>query len=191
MTIHFLAHKRTRHFAATLGALALAACASPTPYQPLGESNEGGYASTQLDQDRYRVRFVGNALTDRERVENYLLYRAAQLTLEQGFACFTPVQRDVERDVDYRVDRDYAPGVGFYRGWSPYWNLHGPFGTHFYDPWLRDPFFPGSYDISSVDSYTATAEIVLSRGSCTGQQTFDASEVAQNLRSKVERPEEN
>ena len=80
----------------------LAACTTtPTPYQPLGA--EGGYTSQQIENNRFRVSFVGNSLTSRERVENYLLYRAAELTLERGFNCFTTVNRDVQRDVTTRV----------------------------------------------------------------------------------------
>lgn len=180
---------RMKILAAALSALALTACATATPYQPL-QGNDGGYASTRIDENRYRVRFVGNAVTDREQVENFLLFRAAQLTVEEGYTCFTPVARDTERQVDYRVRRDFAPGGGFYRGWTPYWDFYGPFGTHFYDPWIGSPFFPDRYDINTVDSYTATAEIVLKRGNCTGDQTFDASRVIQNLRPIVERPDE-
>ncbi len=36
--------------------------------------------------------------TDRETVENYLLYRAAELTLQNGFDAFTVVNRDIDKD---------------------------------------------------------------------------------------------
>jgi hypothetical protein len=172
---------------AALSALALAACATATPYQPLGAggSASGGYASQQLDQNRFRVRFVGNSLTSRERVENYLLYRAAQLTLEQGHDCFTIASRDVERDVDMRL----RPGFGRYPGWAPYWRLHGRFGSYYYDPWFDSPFYPDGHDIDTVERYEANAEIVLRRGTCpTDVQTFNAREVIRNLQPLVEQP---
>ena len=50
------------------------------------------HVEQQLAADRYIVRFHGNEFTSRERVETYLLYRAAELTLEQGFDGFTIVR---------------------------------------------------------------------------------------------------
>ncbi|HVY89226.1 MAG TPA: hypothetical protein VG942_10185, partial [Hyphomonadaceae bacterium] len=81
------------------GALALAACATPTPYQPLGAETgvSGGYSSQRIASDRYRVRFSGNNLTSRQTVENYLLYRAAELTAQEGYDWFAMNDRDTER----------------------------------------------------------------------------------------------
>src|SRR3546814_2720956 len=73
---------------APLAALMLFACATPTPYQPLGTRGTGAsgcYASQQIEQNRFRVSFSGNQLTSRERVENYLLFRAAELTVQNGY----------------------------------------------------------------------------------------------------------
>ena len=53
----------------------LAACAKPTPYKPA--DNGTGYTEQKLEANRYRVTFSGNSVTDRETVDNYLLYRAA------------------------------------------------------------------------------------------------------------------
>src|SRR3546814_10946749 len=87
---------------APLAALMLFACATPTPYQPLGTRGtgaSGGYASQQIEQNRFRVSFSGNQLTSRERVENYLLFRAAALTVQTGYDGFTIVRLDTDRDV--------------------------------------------------------------------------------------------
>lgn len=179
-----------RRFVAALGALALAACSTATPYQPLGTGGaSGGYSDQRLDQNRFRVRFAGNSLTSRERVENYLLYRAAELTLAHGATCFTMANRDVERDVSTRVRSDPFPGAGYYRGWSPFWRLYGPFGRYYYDPWYGRPFYPDGYDIDTVERYEATAEIVLQRGACPADvQTFNAQEVVRNLQPLIELP---
>jgi hypothetical protein len=74
--------------------LALAACATVTPYQPL----EGGlgYAEQKLETNRYRVRFTGSSKTPRSTVENYLMYRAAELTLQNGYGHFLVAARDLE-----------------------------------------------------------------------------------------------
>src|SRR5690606_20927523 len=47
-----------------VAALALAACATATPYQPLGPgSSGGGYSEQRLESDRYMVSFAGNSVT--------------------------------------------------------------------------------------------------------------------------------
>lgn len=69
----------------------LAACSQATPYQPAssGSAIHGGYSQQLIALNHYRVRFHGNSLTSRETVEAYLLYRAAELTIEQGGDWFT------------------------------------------------------------------------------------------------------
>ena len=65
----------------------LAACATPTPYQPNvpGQGSYGGYSEFRVEPDRFRVNFQGNTLTSRETVEGYLLFRAAELYRGTGF----------------------------------------------------------------------------------------------------------
>lgn len=85
--------------AACLALLLVGACATgPTPYQLRSADGEHGYSDQALERDRVRVVFRGNFLTTRETVENYLLYRAAELTLQRGYRFFVPTLHDVERD---------------------------------------------------------------------------------------------
>lgn len=87
----------------SLVALALAACASPTPYQPRPEPGGYGFDEQRIEENRFRVSFAGNAATPREAAENYLLYRAAELTLMNGGDYFIVTSR--------RTAPDYAaPG---------------------------------------------------------------------------------
>lgn len=56
--------------------LSLAACApTPTPYQPFRPHSavgiHGGYSEVRLGPDALRVRFHGNSMTSRDRVEGY------------------------------------------------------------------------------------------------------------------------
>lgn len=69
-----------------------AACA--TPYQPSGLA--GGFTDSQLDANTFRVGFRGNGYTPRETVEDYLLYRCAELTVERGFDHFVILGSDTE-----------------------------------------------------------------------------------------------
>ena len=73
---------RTLLLALAVGALS--ACATETAYQPAGPNSDGGYSEQQIESNRVRISFSGNSLTDRETVENYLLFRAAELTLQQN-----------------------------------------------------------------------------------------------------------
>jgi hypothetical protein len=65
-------------------AVALVACASP--YQENGFI--GGYDVKDLGQDVFRIRYSGNGYTTQETAQVYWLARAADLTLEKGFASF-------------------------------------------------------------------------------------------------------
>ncbi|MEM7044961.1 MAG: hypothetical protein AAF543_19310 [Pseudomonadota bacterium] len=99
----------TRITTAALLTAVLAACsASPTPYQVAGE--DGGYADQQIESDRYRVSFEGNAATSRETVEDFALYRAAELTLQTGNDYFKVVSKEVEPIIG--SVRGITPGIG-------------------------------------------------------------------------------
>lgn len=66
--------------------------AQPTPYQRMGYS--GGYSDTQLDENVFRVSFVGNGYTHRETAIEFALLRSAELTLEKGFLYFAIIESD-------------------------------------------------------------------------------------------------
>ena len=57
-----------------------------TPYQPQGLL--GGYSSEALGNEILDVRFHGNQHTDPDQVHKYLLYRCAELTLENNYKYF-------------------------------------------------------------------------------------------------------
>ena len=82
--------------------LALAACATATPYQPAGLNGQrGGYAEQRLENNRFRVSFSGNSVTSREQVEMGLLLRSAELTAESGYDWFATVNRATDRDTRF------------------------------------------------------------------------------------------
>ena len=129
--------------------LTLAGCTTATPYQPyraeFAGGVHGGYSDQQLSPDRYLVRFHGNELTSRDRVEGYMLYRAAELTLQRGFDWFAMADRHTEHDTQTYVDRDpfyrpyYGPGYGY---WQPSWRYYRPgFGWNDWYPWSGGPFW--------------------------------------------------
>jgi hypothetical protein len=117
---------------AVLVALALGACAArPTPYQP--RTDGGGYTEQQIDASTWRVTFAGNFDTSRETVDNYLLYRSAEIMRFGGFEKFVVLEKEIESTVEYtqyeRYPYDYGHGYydrhGRYR-YYPYPRYYGP-----------------------------------------------------------------
>lgn len=165
---------------------AITACATPTPYQPLNSSSAGGgYSEFRITSDRYRVSFQGNSLTERDTVERYLLYRAAELTVQQGYDWFALVNRDVERQTDaYQVPRTET-----YWAWQPVWYQRKD------GSWVitqsYQPFWGESWETRIVNNYMATAEVFLGRGGRPANDTaaFDAREVLANLEPTIMRPQ--
>jgi hypothetical protein len=163
--------------------LGLAACETATPYQPLAAGNavSGGFTDQKLDDTHYRVVFQGNSATSREQVENYLLYRAAELTVNQGFDWFEMVDRRTN-------NQGYAyvvPQGPYY--WSPYWRFWGQWGWNDWDPYWGGPW---GYDVQTVDRYQAIAEIGLGHGhkSTDNARALDARSVMQNLGPQIVKP---
>lgn len=175
---------------AALGALA--ACATATPYQPAGSGGDrGGYSSRRIDANRYRVTFTGNSLTSRQTVETYLLYRAAELTVQRGGDYFVVARRGTERRSDTYIDRPFGPGP--YGYWGPSWRYRNPvLGWRYWDPYGRGPFWDQTVDVRTVDRYEASAEIIVRRGRRPedNPRAFDAHEVMRNLADQIKRPPE-
>jgi hypothetical protein len=179
-------------FAALIG---LAACGTATPYQPNvpGQSSSGGYSELRLEPNRFRVNFQGNSLTSRETVEAYLLYRAAELTTQQGYDWFSMVDRDTERKTQTYVDPDpfYRPWYGGYGYWRPYWRYHARgYAWRTWDPFWGDPFWGNNVDVRTVDRYEASAEVLMGKGPKPqgDPRAFDAHAVLENLRPRIVYP---
>ena len=173
--------------------LGAAACVSPTPYQPYLASGQapGGFTDQRLDENHFRVTFRGNSMTSRERVETYLLYRAAELTASNGFDWFEMAQRHTENKGYAYVDPDPFYGPGYAWGyWRPYWRYHGPWGWGAWDPYWGGPFW-GGYVLQRVDEYDAMAEIAVHHGPkpTDNPKAFDARQVMANLGPNIQRPQ--
>lgn len=167
--------------------MVLAGCETATPYQPIGARGSqasGGYSDQQIDATHWRVKFAGNSLTSRETVERFLLYRAAELTLQQGGEWFSAANRQTSRDTRTYVDPDPFFAGGY---WGPHWGLY----RHGYG-WRRgywgDPFWgPGPMDVSQVSQYDASAEVIVGKGPKPAG-AFDARSVIEHLGPSIQRP---
>lgn len=188
--------KRSFVLAAATLALGLAACATPTPYQPAvrGTSVAGGFSEVKLEPNRFRVNFAGNSLTSRETVEGYLLFRAAELTTQNGYDWFEVVDRDTDKKVRTYVESDpfYRPWYGSYGFWRPSWRYYGRgFGWHTWDPFWGDPFWADRVDVRTIERFEASAEILLGKGAkpADDPRAFDARAVMENLRPRIQYPQ--
>jgi hypothetical protein len=141
----------------------LGACAQPTPYQPAVDCY--GYSEQEIEDNRYRVTFAGNDHTKADTVQNYLLYRAAELTLNQEYDYFTVVDRNFERSTSYSGTTYMSPGYVTKKG-----DYVG--GTGF-----------GSYSADPIDRYTASADIVMFKGEkpASDAHAYDARSVLRML----------
>jgi len=156
--------------------LSLAACAAqPVPYQPRADGL--GYTEQQLDPRTWRVEFAGNTVTPRETVENYLLYRAAEIMLFGGYDKFVILEKEIERNVAYQALGVYRPHIGL--GLSH----HGGFGYGYYGGYAADQYYPRV-------SYTGYATIrTLKGGPVPGDAViYDAQEVVDQLGPTIRLP---
>jgi hypothetical protein len=191
-----LAIHRPRHAPITLLAaatLTITACMTPTPYQPeiRGQRIHGGYSEQILSENRYLVTFDGNTLTSRERVEGYLLYRAAELTVQNGYDWFRVAHRQTDRDQRIYIEPAYRPWHG-YSYWRPNWRYFRPrYGWYVWHPYDGDPFWADDIDVRTVEEFEAHAEIIMGRGRASDSEgIFDARRIMADIGPSIERPTE-
>ncbi|MCQ8183806.1 CC0125/CC1285 family lipoprotein [Parvularcula maris] len=174
-----------RIFLAAVLTAGLAACATPTPFEP-ADGQGYGFADQKIEDNRYRISFRGNSLTTREQVETALLLRAAEITLENGYDHFFVVSDETETERRTRVT-DLGPRYGAfgYYGFGPFPYYARGFGPGFFGPGFND------VDIRETQRYTAIAFVVLGRGpKPEGDLTaYDARDVQKNLSGAVVRRE--
>jgi hypothetical protein len=162
----------------------LSGCVRPTPYQP--DLSGDGYSERRIEENRYIVRFEGNTRTSRETVETYLLFRAAELTLDAGYDWFRVVSAETLPETWYR-----AYGPAHPRPW-PY---HGPWG------WYRGPhpsrfgfgftYYGPPAVVRPETRFEAVGEILMLEGEkpADDPRAYDAADVARRLGPVIRRPE--
>jgi hypothetical protein len=166
-------------------AAVLSACTTATPYQPAERAGGYGFSEQRVEENKYRITFRGNSSTTREQVENALLFRAAELTLQNGYDYFVIVESDTE--ARRNVTRSYSPafygryayGYPWHYGF-PYYAYGWGWGWPYYDSYERE-----------YTRYSAVAFVAMHKGPKPADQpqAFDAREVVANLRDAVLNPE--
>jgi hypothetical protein len=199
-----------------LAALSLttAACTTgPNRYTPYQSAIPGkfGFTDQRIEATRYRVTFEGNSATTRQRVEDSLLLRAANLTLENGYDWFQIVNRATDPKT-YQVrtppiTTTWSGGFGSGAFGSGAFGYNGGFATaRAWSPrhgwvYMQRPYFPyasyndfGSFgdrdDVRDITRFQASAEIILAKGPKPSDRAdaFDARDVTTNLAPRLTGP---
>lgn len=167
-------------FLSLAAVLSVAACATSTPYQPADRSGYG-FSEQRIEETKYRITFRGNSSTSRETVENSLLYRAAELTVEKGYDYFVMIESDTEANKAYSTTSDPALFGRYYNGYP---------GRYYGFPYYAYGFgwgYPYDSYTREYTRYSAVAFIALGKGRKPSDdpQAFDAREVLANLKDVV------
>jgi hypothetical protein len=166
---------KLKQAAAVIALSVLAACATPTPYQPAVGPNGDGYTTQRIESNRFRISFKGNSLTNRQTVDTYMLYRAAEVTVENGADYFVIANKDVDKNTAYEnYGDDLACGWGGGWGWRHSWYGGACGGMDYTRP---------------INSYNAIADIVVYRGPKppNNRDAYDAREVMNSVGPTVVR----
>ncbi|MDJ0655817.1 MAG: hypothetical protein QNJ40_16750 [Xanthomonadales bacterium] len=105
-----------------LAALVIFCNGCVTGYQPTSAINNNGFSEIQLSKNSWEVQYAGNAGTTQKRRRDFVMLRAAELTLDAGFDYFTLVVshgHDIASAYATRLDHSVTPPVGLWQkaGW--------------------------------------------------------------------------
>lgn len=152
-------------------ALALSACASLAPYGPQQSARGQGFSEQQIETNRFRVTYNGVGAPG--PVADRALFRAAQLTVDQGYDWFEVTQRWIDGRPDsaggVRPSVSIGAGSGRYGGWST-----SGVGVGL------------GLDLSGPQPTSTTLEIVMGRGAKPERpDAYDARRVQDAIRNRL------
>jgi hypothetical protein len=169
-----------------------AAGAIPPMVKPAGP---GVFSSRKISAARYQLVVTGHTFTSREEIENYLAYRAAQLTTEQAFQWFSfnehrskgdklPVPKPDPQGMRYSFRIEFFRPVWRYKtGGSSAWSSWSPFSGA--------AFWADGMDAKKITAYDVSADITLHKGQVEDDNplAFDAGALSDYLINQVEPPQ--
>lgn len=168
--------KSIKYSIVVLCVLALAGCVTATPYRKAVHQHDYGYQEFKIEENRYRLSFSGNSETPRQIVENYLLYRAAELTLEQGKDYFVIVNSGTDKNTEHQSTVVGAPALALGYGHHHGRGRHQSFGFGF------------NIINATFNDYQAYGTVLLQSGtkSPTDVHAYNAKEVVTNLGPSIQ-----
>src|SRR5258706_9281034 len=151
-------HRLCRVRRACAGAiLLLCACATGPAYRTQASDSGIGYSDEKISPTRNRVSFSGDNETTRTQVEDYLLRRAAELTMRAGYNYFLLDNRSTEADTNlYRTTDTWNPDTGLAFGLG---RRYPGRSEHFAK--FSVPAFWSQSEAVSITRYTARPDIIL------------------------------
>ncbi|WP_395646927.1 CC0125/CC1285 family lipoprotein [Terricaulis sp.] len=161
----------------TIAVLGAPACTT-AGYRPQSERSAAGYSETRTGEASWSVEYVGASADSRETVERYMLRRAAEITLENGYDWFLPVRQDVTEQNEIVVEAPPPPRVSSAEAvWRPRWRRRSMFGWSDWDPRGPAPHAnaaePEAQQSRVVNQFAATADFTMGRGEAPAH-AFDA-----------------
>jgi hypothetical protein len=161
--------------------------AAATAQQHIGtaESSAGGsFASSEVAPGRIEVTFSGQRFESQDRVERYLLYRAALLAKQNGASWFALLYLPGEAGPNSHPDGSSRPGQHHYGHWQPHWNYYvSGLGWQPWRPEWGVAFWADGIDPSLVERYDTHAmiELGINRPPSEDQPIFGVEEVIRDL----------
>lgn len=162
-------------------AFGLAACASSTspalPYRAAPTSTALGYSETQIESNRYFVRYRVTSPAEVSQLEDYALLRSAELTLENGRDWFWVDRRTLDQQEDARSS---GPSIGVGIGGGSYGRRSGA------SVGVGMTFPLGNREEAAPRARSTTFEIRFGEGPKPNDaNAYDARSTAQSLRSRL------
>jgi hypothetical protein len=168
---------------------ASATAADQAPEVP--PAKPGVFTAQKKGATRYHLVVAGHAFTSRDAIEKYLLYRAAELALDQHDSWFTLVEARAKGDTAPASKPDPAgPRFSFRMAyWRPAWRFKT---GNAWQGW--SPFSAASFPVSdpkSVTGFEVSADVVLHKGPMNDADplAYDAGAVSDLLVNQVSPPE--
>ena len=152
-------------------------------YRPQASGGGIGYSDEQLTATRYRVSFSGDTETTRAQVEDYLLRRAAEITVQAGYNYFVFDNRSIQTDTNfYRTTDSWDPTTGLAFGLG---RRYPGRSEHFAKGSI--PAFWSEKEAVPITHYTARSEIVVLPPDQVGTHlgALAAREILRNLAPEV------
>jgi hypothetical protein len=140
-----------------------AACATAGDDHAYEARSADGYSEERLDEQRWRIEYVGASYDAEDAVEQNLLRRAAELTVQSGYDWFAPADASLteapEIVVEARASQADRTAV-----WRPRWRRRDAHWWTDWDPRGAEVEPQAPPQSRGETRYAAVAEIVMGRG---------------------------
>ena len=188
-------------FAADAPATSQPATTQPASARPQDQAPEvpaakpGIFTLQKKGGTRYHLVVKGHTFTSRDAIEKYLLYRAAELTLDQHDNWFTLIETRAKGDTAPPSKPDME-GLRFsFRMpyWRPAWRYKttGNAAWMSWSPFSGAAFFADGKDPKTISDFEASADIVVHKGQMDDTQplAFEAGALSDLLINQVSPPQ--